>query len=138
MKRQWHHPELEAAPESGRRYWRSIGEIEDTPSFRNWLETEFPHNINRERDEFGIRSRRSLAHDVGIELVELAQAAPLRFLVTEAATDLEPLEGLGIVALLVRNNARERGGQFDRTLKLPLTFCRLLRKICVKNNLRVL
>ena len=42
MKRQWQHPEVEDAPQTGRRYWRSIGEVNDTPQFRQWLETEFP------------------------------------------------------------------------------------------------
>ena len=31
-------------PESltGKKYWRSLGELSDTPEFRQWLEREFP------------------------------------------------------------------------------------------------
>ena len=39
MKRKWHHPE---SPKTGREYWRSLGELEDTAEFRGWLEREFP------------------------------------------------------------------------------------------------
>ncbi len=39
MKRKWIHPE---APETGRQYWRSLGELEDSSEFRTWLEREFP------------------------------------------------------------------------------------------------
>ncbi len=39
MKRVFEHP-----PEAttGKRYWRSAGELSDTPEFRSWLEKEFP------------------------------------------------------------------------------------------------
>ena len=39
MKRVFHHP-----PEAltGKKYWRSIGELSETPEFREWLEREFP------------------------------------------------------------------------------------------------
>jgi molybdopterin-containing oxidoreductase family iron-sulfur binding subunit len=39
MKRVFQHP-----PESltGKKYWRSLGELSDTPEFREWLEREFP------------------------------------------------------------------------------------------------
>jgi MoCo/4Fe-4S cofactor protein with predicted Tat translocation signal len=39
MKRIFQHP-----PESltGKKYWRSLGELSDTPEFRDWLEREFP------------------------------------------------------------------------------------------------
>jgi MoCo/4Fe-4S cofactor protein with predicted Tat translocation signal len=39
MKRVLQHP-----PEAltGKRYWRSLGELSDTPEFRGWLEREFP------------------------------------------------------------------------------------------------
>src|SRR6478736_2887579 len=38
-KRVFHHP-----PEAttGRKYWRSLGQLSDTPEFRGWLEREFP------------------------------------------------------------------------------------------------
>jgi MoCo/4Fe-4S cofactor protein with predicted Tat translocation signal len=39
MKRAFEHP-----PEklTGKSYWRSLGELSDTPEFRGWLEREFP------------------------------------------------------------------------------------------------
>ena len=39
MKRKWNHPET---PDTGREYWRSLGELEDSPEFSTWLEREFP------------------------------------------------------------------------------------------------
>src|SRR3954464_1697295 len=39
MKRVFHHP---PEPSSGTKYWRSVGELNDTPEFRQWLEREFP------------------------------------------------------------------------------------------------
>lgn len=39
MKRKWHHPET---PDTGRDYWRSLGEKDDSPEFNSWLEREFP------------------------------------------------------------------------------------------------
>ena len=39
MKRVFHHP---PEPTTGKRYWRSLGELSDTPEFRQWLEREFP------------------------------------------------------------------------------------------------
>ncbi|MGZ4985186.1 MAG: TAT-variant-translocated molybdopterin oxidoreductase, partial [Chthoniobacterales bacterium] len=39
MKRVYEHP---AEPATGKRYWRSVGELSDTPEFRDWLEREFP------------------------------------------------------------------------------------------------
>ena len=39
MKRIFHHPPEER---TGRRYWRSVEELADTPEVRNWLEREFP------------------------------------------------------------------------------------------------
>jgi molybdopterin-containing oxidoreductase family iron-sulfur binding subunit len=29
-------------PETGRRYWKSLDQLSDTPEFREWLEREFP------------------------------------------------------------------------------------------------
>ncbi|MCP5554437.1 MAG: TAT-variant-translocated molybdopterin oxidoreductase [Akkermansiaceae bacterium] len=43
MKRVWHHPE---APKTGRAYWRSLGELEGAPEFREWLEREFPEGAS--------------------------------------------------------------------------------------------
>lgn len=39
MKRIFEHPPEE---QTGKRYWRSLGELSDTPEFRGWLEREFP------------------------------------------------------------------------------------------------
>src|SRR5437016_3706813 len=39
MKRVFQHP---PEPLSGKHYWRSLGELSDTPEFREWLEREFP------------------------------------------------------------------------------------------------
>jgi molybdopterin-containing oxidoreductase family iron-sulfur binding subunit len=39
MKRTFQHP---PEPLTGKRYWRSLGELSDTPEFREWLEREFP------------------------------------------------------------------------------------------------
>jgi MoCo/4Fe-4S cofactor protein with predicted Tat translocation signal len=53
MKRVFEHP-----PEKlkGRRYWRSLGELSDTPEFRGWLEREFPSGAAQlEGDEWSRR-----------------------------------------------------------------------------------
>jgi MoCo/4Fe-4S cofactor protein with predicted Tat translocation signal len=39
MKRILQHPEQ---PMSGKKYWRSLDQLRDTPQFRGWLEREFP------------------------------------------------------------------------------------------------
>ncbi len=39
MKRVLKHP---APSQTGKQYWRSLGELSDTPEFREWLEREFP------------------------------------------------------------------------------------------------
>ena len=39
MKRVLQHP---APSQTGKQYWRSLGELSDTPEFRDWLEREFP------------------------------------------------------------------------------------------------
>ena len=41
MKRVFQHPP-EKPSLTGRKYWRSLGELDDTPEFRGWLEREFP------------------------------------------------------------------------------------------------
>jgi molybdopterin-containing oxidoreductase family iron-sulfur binding subunit len=41
MKRVFQHPAVTPNP-AGRKYWRSVGELHDTPEFRGWLEREFP------------------------------------------------------------------------------------------------
>src|SRR6184192_295479 len=39
MKRVFQHP---PEPPTGKHYWRGLGEFNDTPEFRQWLEREFP------------------------------------------------------------------------------------------------
>jgi MoCo/4Fe-4S cofactor protein with predicted Tat translocation signal len=39
MKRIFQHP---PEPATGRRYWRGLEELAETPEFKNWLEREFP------------------------------------------------------------------------------------------------
>ncbi len=41
MKHVFEHPPERPNP-TGRNYWRSVGELNDTPEFRGWLEREFP------------------------------------------------------------------------------------------------
>src|SRR4051812_29104395 len=38
-KRVFQHP---PESETGRKYWRSLGQLEKTPEFRQWMEREFP------------------------------------------------------------------------------------------------
>ena len=53
MKRILEHP-VEAP--TGKRYWRSLGELSDTPEFRGWLEKEFPAGAAQmEGDEWSRR-----------------------------------------------------------------------------------
>ncbi len=44
------------APTTGRRYWRSMDELSDTPEFKDWLQREFPAGASEMVDE---QSRRS-------------------------------------------------------------------------------
>ncbi len=54
MKRVLQHP---APDETGKQYWRSLGELSDTPEFRGWLEREFPAGAQEmEVDEVSRRS----------------------------------------------------------------------------------
>lgn len=54
MKRIWHHPE---ESEAGKRYWRSLGELENSAEFSAWLEREFPEGAAElETDEVSRRS----------------------------------------------------------------------------------
>jgi MoCo/4Fe-4S cofactor protein with predicted Tat translocation signal len=53
MKRVLQHP---AEQMTGKRYWRSLGELSDTPEFRGWLEREFPTGAAQlEGDEWSRR-----------------------------------------------------------------------------------
>lgn len=63
MKRIWHHPE---EPKTGKRFWRSVGELEDTPEFRSWLDREFPQGAAEMDDETDRElSRRSFMRLMG-------------------------------------------------------------------------
>ena len=42
-KRIFQHPE---ESQSGKRYWRSLGQLQDTPEFRGWLQREFPQGAS--------------------------------------------------------------------------------------------
>ncbi|MDQ6654411.1 MAG: TAT-variant-translocated molybdopterin oxidoreductase [Verrucomicrobiota bacterium] len=54
MKRVFEHP---PEPKTGKQYWRSAGELSDTPEFRSWLEKEFPAGAaEMEGDEVSRRS----------------------------------------------------------------------------------
>ncbi|MEO8439312.1 MAG: TAT-variant-translocated molybdopterin oxidoreductase [Spartobacteria bacterium] len=54
MKRILQHP---APDQTGKQYWRSLGELSDTPEFRGWLEREFPAGAQEmEADEVSRRS----------------------------------------------------------------------------------
>ena len=54
MKRILQHP---APSQTGKQYWRSLGELSDTPEFRGWLEREFPAGAQEmEADEVSRRS----------------------------------------------------------------------------------
>jgi len=53
MKRVLEHPPEQL---TGKRYWRSLGELSDTPEFRGWLEREFPAGASQlEGDEWSRR-----------------------------------------------------------------------------------
>jgi molybdopterin-containing oxidoreductase family iron-sulfur binding subunit len=54
MKRVFHHP---PEPSTGKRYWRSLDELSETPEFRDWLEREFPAGAaDLQGDEWSRRS----------------------------------------------------------------------------------
>ena len=54
MKRVFQHP---PAPKTGRKYWRSLDELRDTPEFREQLAREFPQGAAEfERDELSRRA----------------------------------------------------------------------------------
>lgn len=43
MKRVFQHP---PEPQTGKKYWRSLGEYSNAPEFREWLEREFPEGAS--------------------------------------------------------------------------------------------
>jgi molybdopterin-containing oxidoreductase family iron-sulfur binding subunit len=40
------HPTATSTPVAGRRYWRSLDELADTPEFKEWLHREFPQGAS--------------------------------------------------------------------------------------------
>ncbi len=42
-------------PESGRKYWRSLDEVSDTPEFQEWLQREFPAGASELTDDVSRR-----------------------------------------------------------------------------------
>ncbi len=63
-KRIWHHPEVPAGETTIS--WRSPGQLEDTPVFRDWLEREFPQGAAEMADESDAEtSRRSFLKLMG-------------------------------------------------------------------------
>src|SRR3954463_6707805 len=63
MKRVFHHP---PEPQNGKRYWRSVNELSDTPEFREWLEHEFPNGASEMTDDEW--SRRSFLKLMGASM----------------------------------------------------------------------
>ncbi len=63
MKRIFQHPE---APVSGKKYWRSLGQLNDTPEFRGWLEREFPQGASEMKG--GEVSRRNFLQLMGASM----------------------------------------------------------------------
>lgn len=55
---------------------------------------ELPHDIDRDREQFGVGDLARLADDVHVELEVLPEPPPLRPLVTEELGDREPPDGL--------------------------------------------
>jgi MoCo/4Fe-4S cofactor protein with predicted Tat translocation signal len=63
-KRIWQHPDVPAGETTVS--WRSVGQLEDTPVFRNWLEREFPQGAAEMSDESdAATSRRSFLKLMG-------------------------------------------------------------------------
>ena len=46
MKRKVHHPEPAAGESTGRKYWRSLDELAETPGFKAHVEREFPEGAS--------------------------------------------------------------------------------------------
>jgi molybdopterin-containing oxidoreductase family iron-sulfur binding subunit len=62
-KRIFQHP---TEPASGRKYWRSLGQLQDTPEFRGWLEREFPQGASEMQG--GEVSRRNFLQLMGASM----------------------------------------------------------------------
>ena len=64
MKRIWQHPQ---EPKTGRRYWRSVGELERRSEFMNKLGVEFPAGDTMNEEERD-NSRRDFLKIMGASL----------------------------------------------------------------------
>ena len=63
-KRIWQHPEVPADETTVS--WRSLGQLEDTPAFRSWMEREFPQGVaEMVSEEDAETSRRSFLKLMG-------------------------------------------------------------------------
>ncbi len=63
-KRIWQHPEVPAGETTVS--WRGVGQLEDTPAFRSWLEREFPRGVAEMEDQEDAEvSRRSFMKLMG-------------------------------------------------------------------------
>lgn len=63
-KRIWQHPEVPADETTVS--WRGLGQLEDTPAFRTWMEREFPQGVAEMADEGDAEtSRRSFLKLMG-------------------------------------------------------------------------
>jgi len=63
-KRIWQHPEVPAGETTVS--WRSLGQLEDTPEFRTWMEREFPQGVaEMNNEEDAETSRRSFLKLMG-------------------------------------------------------------------------
>jgi molybdopterin-containing oxidoreductase family iron-sulfur binding subunit len=63
-KRIWQHPEVPAGEKTVS--WRGLGQLEDTPAFREWMEREFPQGVAEMADEADAEtSRRSFLKLMG-------------------------------------------------------------------------
>ena len=63
-KRIWHHPEVPAGETTVA--WRSVGQLEDTADFRQWLDREFPRGAAEMANEEDVEtSRRSFLKLMG-------------------------------------------------------------------------
>ncbi|HEV7868125.1 MAG TPA: TAT-variant-translocated molybdopterin oxidoreductase, partial [Chthoniobacteraceae bacterium] len=63
MKRILQHPE---EPTTGKKYWRSLGQVSGTPEFKGWLEREFPQGA--QEFEGGDVSRRNFLQLMGASM----------------------------------------------------------------------
>ena len=116
MKRVLQHPPADL---TGKQYWRSVGELSDTPEFRGWLEREFPAGAaEHEGDEV---SRRRTLNQTG-ESMALAGCGPSRR--RNAATAARHISGArgrgGAEGTRVGHEGRARRDQLRRQQARPL------------------